>query len=63
MDESAVFEADWLTCPGDECSRRFGSVNGVVMHAVLKEDAKHADFDRREEAIMSIIEMYRNDDA
>jgi len=63
MDETTVFEAEWLTCPGHECSRRFGSVNGVVMHAVNKEDAKHADFDHREEAIMSIIEMYRSNDA
>ena len=63
MAQASVYAADWLTCPADECSRRYGSVNGVVMHAINKEDAKHADFDHREETTRALIKMYRGNDA
>ena len=53
-DESAQL----YLCPAG-CGRRFGTVNGVAMHAVNVDDQQHRHISGQHEAIALLIERER----
>jgi len=63
MAQTDILEVEWFTCPAEGCGRRYGTINGVIMHAVNKPDEMHAEFRGRNEAIRSLLMMYREGDA